>query len=68
MLPVALIGTGAKIVGTVHDEIILEVPADTARQAALILKKTMEKAGGDYLRQVPVVANISVAHSWAEKE
>ena len=68
ILPEALKGTGAKIVGTVHDEIILEVPADTARQAALTLKKTMEKAGREYLREVPVVVDVSVADSWAEKE
>lgn len=68
LLPEALIGTGAKIVSTVHDEIILEMPQESARQAALILKETMEKAGRQYLRQVPVVVDVSIADSWAEKE
>jgi len=68
MLPEALIGTGAKIVGTVHDEIILEVPQEGAQQAVLILRETMEKAGREYLREVPVAVDVSVADSWAEKE
>jgi len=68
LLPEALNGTGAKIVSTVHDEIILEAPQESAQQAALTLQKTMEKAGREYLREVPVVIDVSVANSWAEKE
>jgi DNA polymerase-1 len=67
MLPEALNGTGAKIVGTVHDEIIFEAPQERARQAALILKETMKNAGREYLRQVPIEVDVSIADSWADK-
>jgi DNA polymerase I-like protein with 3'-5' exonuclease and polymerase domains len=44
-LPRSLAGTGAKIVGCVHDEIILEVPEEKAEKACAILKVVMEAAG-----------------------
>lgn len=55
------------IVCTVHDEILLEVPENLAEEAALKLKAVMEKAGEYYLKQVPVIAETTIADSWAEK-
>src|SRR5262249_10387575 len=52
-LPQALQGTGAVLVGTVHDEILVEAPATQAPAVAAILKTTMEQAGQHYLRHVP---------------
>jgi len=66
-LPEALAGTGAKILGCVHDEIILEVPEAETEKAAAILKDVMEAAGRRYLKKVPVLAEPSIANSWAEK-
>ncbi len=51
LLPQRLVGTGAKIIGTVHDEIILEVPDEKAEEAATILKDVMEAAGQRFLNQ-----------------
>lgn len=66
-LPEALAGTGAKIIGCIHDEVILEVPEDRTEEAAGILKDVMEAAGRKYLKRVPVLAEPSIANSWAEK-
>lgn len=66
-LPDALSGTGAKLIGTIHDEILLEVPEANANDAARILKETMEAAGRKYLKLVPVEADASVVDSWADK-
>lgn len=63
----ALRGCSAKIVGMVHDEIILETPNDEASQTAQVLKETMEAAGARYLSRVPVVADAVVVDNWAEK-
>jgi DNA polymerase I len=49
-----LADTGAKIIGTVHTEIILEVPERLADNAARILKETMIQAAKAYLGKVPV--------------
>ena len=66
-LPQALTGTGAKVVGCVHDEIILEVPKEKAEEAASILKYVMEAAGERFLKQVPLLAEPVIANSWGDK-
>jgi DNA polymerase I-like protein with 3'-5' exonuclease and polymerase domains len=65
LLPHALQGTGAAIVGTIHDEILVEAPDDRVLEVAAILKMTMEQAGQTYLARVPVVADVRIASSWA---
>ncbi|MGO9370961.1 MAG: hypothetical protein ACLQBD_02535 [Syntrophobacteraceae bacterium] len=53
--------------GTVHDEIILEVPDRLAGEAAVILKQTMIEAGKAYLFQVPVEVDVTIGEIRAEK-
>lgn len=67
MLVDELSNTDTKIVAVVHDEIVLETEDKHAAEVARILKETMEKAGAQYLRLVPVLAEVQVADSWAEK-
>ena len=67
MLYQALKGTGTFIVAVVHDEIVLECDEKTAEATALILTRTMEKAGRRYLKDLPVIAEAAVADSWAGK-
>lgn len=62
-----LISTNAKIVAVVHDEIVLETESEKATEVASILKETMESAGAEYLKLVPLLAEVQVADSWAEK-
>jgi len=62
-----LAGTRARIIGTVHDEIILEVPEEMGNEAAGILRETMIEAGKAYLKRVPVEAEVTVGETWAEK-
>lgn len=57
----------AHIIATVHDEILLEAPEALAKDAAVLLKNTMEKAGEYYLKQVTTIAETIIADSWAEK-
>lgn len=56
-----------KLVGIVHDEILLEVPAQEGANAARCLKAVMERAGTDILPSVPCVADAKTADSWAAK-
>jgi len=63
----ALTPTGAQIIGTVHDEIILETPEATAMEAAEILKKTMIAAGEEFLKVVPLEVEVTIADDWGEK-
>ena len=66
-LPSALKKSEAKIIAMIHDEIIIEVPEANAVEAAQRLQQTMEAAGRELLKQVPVVAEARIADSWAEK-
>ena len=63
----ALKKSGAKIIAMIHDEIIIEAPEANAAETAWILQQTMEAAGREALKQVPVVAEARIADSWAEK-
>lgn len=60
-------GRPAKIVGMIHDEIIVETRSSEAVETAKILKDTMENAGSRFLHLVPILADIVIADSWAEK-
>ncbi len=53
----------ARLLLQVHDELIVECPADQGEQAAVILKEEMERAV-DYT--VPLIADAHVGHSWAD--
>jgi len=48
---------------SVDNEILLEAPIETTDEMALILKETMEEAGGTLLTTVPVEAEVTVVSS-----
>lgn len=67
LLPQRLLGVGARIIGTVHDEIVLEVPDEKTNAAAAILRDRMIEAGKVYLSRVPVEVEVTIGDTWAEK-
>ncbi len=67
MLHKRLIGTDTYIIAAIHDEIVIECDAGKATDMALLLKETMEEAGGKYVKALPIVAEACIAESWAEK-
>ncbi|MCK5787245.1 MAG: bifunctional 3'-5' exonuclease/DNA polymerase [Candidatus Sabulitectum sp.] len=67
MLYQALKDTNTSIVAVIHDEIVLECDETIAQETALLLRNTMEAAGSRYMKDVPVVAEASIAENWAEK-
>jgi DNA polymerase I len=62
-----LADTGAQIIGTVHEEIILEVPDGMAGEAAVILRETMIQAGKAVLSKVPIEVEVTIGETCAEK-
>lgn len=56
-----------RIVATVHDELVLEAPEALAGEAVELLKGVMERAGAEFLPDVPVEVEAAVCRSWAEK-
>ena len=62
----AIRGTSAKLVNTVHDEIILECDASEAEATADRLEKAMCAAGGEYVKKVPVKVDVKIADEWVK--
>jgi DNA polymerase-1 len=55
-----------RIVGTIHDELLLEAPEDRAEEMGKILLDIMRRVGSKLLGPVPVDAEISIASSWGD--
>jgi DNA polymerase I len=60
----ALENTGAKLICTVHDEILLECPVAEVRHISCLLHQCMNAAARKFLRPIPVVVDIKVSASW----
>ena len=60
-------GTRIRIIGCIHDEIIIEAPIAETEIAAEILKDSMTDAGKMYLKDVPVLVDVSLVDNWYEK-
>ena len=53
-----------KMVGSVHDELILEAPEAQAQEMASLLLGIMRRVGSEILSPVPVDAEVEVLDSW----
>lgn len=53
-----------KMIGSVHDELILEAPEAQAQDMASLLLAIMRRVGSDLLAPVPVDAEVEVLDSW----
>jgi DNA polymerase I len=53
-----------KMVASVHDEIILEVPEALAQEMASKLRDIMRRVGSELLAPVPVDAEVEILDSW----
>ncbi|MBD2395967.1 bifunctional 3'-5' exonuclease/DNA polymerase [Cyanobacterium aponinum FACHB-4101] len=60
-------GNKAKILATVHDEIILEAHESVAEDVAKTLSEVMVNSGKEFLKKVPIEADSSIGVSWADK-
>ncbi len=63
-----VMGTEIKIIACIHDEIILETPMNETEMAQEILRDSMVEAGQVYLKNMPVVVDVSIVENWAEKK
>ncbi len=58
--------TSAKLVNIVHDEIIVEVKAEEAENAAKQLEKAMIKAAEEYVTKVPIKVDVIISEEWSK--
>jgi DNA polymerase I len=58
--------SAAKVVNTIHDEIVVEVDAGEAQDIARKVERAMCAAGEEYLRTVPVKVETQIACEWTK--
>ncbi|MBE9179346.1 bifunctional 3'-5' exonuclease/DNA polymerase [Oculatella sp. LEGE 06141] len=63
-----LVETEAKLICTVHDEILLECLVAEAKHISYLLHCCMVAAARKFLRPIPVVVDIKVSSSWGGDE
>jgi DNA polymerase-1 len=54
----------ARLINIVHDELVFEVPGEHADTISMIVKEEMEAAGREYLKSLPVIAEVTVSDVW----
>jgi DNA polymerase I-like protein with 3'-5' exonuclease and polymerase domains len=59
-------GTEARVVNVVHDEVVVECPADGAEEFAGVVEAAMCAAGEEYVRAVPVKVEAAVTDEWVK--
>jgi DNA polymerase-1 len=60
----ALTNSKAKLICTVHDEIVLECPEEEVQQVSRILHQCMVWAAQKFLAPIPVMVELQVSPSW----
>jgi DNA polymerase I-like protein with 3'-5' exonuclease and polymerase domains len=53
------------LVNAVHDSILLEVPDKRTGEAARLIQRVMEEAGGEILKVVPCLTEVKVGKDWS---
>ena len=66
-LAAGLAGSEAFIVATIHDEVIVECPRESAANCGGLLKRAMEEAARAILPDVPTTVDVRAVRRWSEK-
>lgn len=62
-----LLPAGARLVSTVHDELIVECPAERVDEASEVLRSTLVHAMQSLLPEVPIAVDLASGRTWAAK-
>jgi DNA polymerase I-like protein with 3'-5' exonuclease and polymerase domains len=58
---------GARIIATVHDEVVVECPETDVENVRALMVDTMREAMGELFPEVPIEVEASIGSSWADK-
>jgi DNA polymerase I-like protein with 3'-5' exonuclease and polymerase domains len=56
----------ARLISSVHDELVMEVREELVEEWAVTLKTCMENAGSVVCKLVPILAEVGVGDTWAD--
>jgi DNA polymerase-1 len=59
---------GARLILTVHDEILAEAPAAVAEQVKSLVVSTMQEGMQEFVRTVPIAVKATIRRTWAEED
>ena len=57
----------ARIIATVHDEVVVECPEQEVEKVRALMIDTMREAMGELFPEVPIEVDASIGDSWADK-
>jgi DNA polymerase-1 len=60
----ALSGTDARVINSIHDEIVVECAPETATQTAASVSRAMKEASKAFLKRVPIEVETLVSDAW----
>ncbi|MEW6737720.1 MAG: DNA polymerase [Acidobacteriota bacterium] len=66
LLSERLSGTSARLINSIHDELIVEVDDDEAEQIAWQVDSLMVAAGNELIPNVPIVVDPKIAQHWVK--
>ncbi|MDX2032254.1 MAG: bifunctional 3'-5' exonuclease/DNA polymerase [Blastocatellia bacterium] len=67
LLDAALFGKDARIINSIHDELIVECDEAIAEEALELMRTAMTQGVKDFLHRVPVIVDVAIADEWAKK-
>jgi DNA polymerase I-like protein with 3'-5' exonuclease and polymerase domains len=56
----------ARLISSVHDELVMEVREELVEEWAVTLKSCMENAGGVVCKLTPIIAEVGIGDTWAD--
>ena len=56
-----------KLINSVHDELVFECKTEEADEVAAIVKTEMGKAGNFFLKDIPCIAEVTIANFWKKE-
>lgn len=59
-------GTDAQVVNVVHDEVVVECPADGAEEFSGVVEQAMRAAGEEFVKSVPIKVEVAVCDEWVK--
>lgn len=66
LLDAALFDKDARIINSIHDELIVECDEAIAEEALEIVRATMTQGVRDFLHRVPVIVDVAIADEWVK--
>jgi DNA polymerase-1 len=59
---------GARLILTVHDEVLVEAPIDVAEQVKSVVVTAMTEGMQEFVKSVPIIVEANLRRTWAEDD